>query len=209
MQQERVPASESADGFVLFDSSMSPIFVNRSATQILVYPENMDHQDHVLTQIYSKLLITQSSGLPALGRKFQSGRRSYLCRAFRVSAPTDKSFQFSLAVIFERGSSRCAPLEDLWERFHLTAREREVSQFLLQGLTSKEIAARMAISPNTVKSFLRLIMVKMGVSTRSGITVRPTALTTSVEIKIPGNPYATYPISPAHFDNFSALAHTI
>jgi DNA-binding CsgD family transcriptional regulator len=31
------------------------------------------------------------------------------------------------------------------------------------------MADRMKISPNTVKSFLRLVMVKMGVSTRSGI----------------------------------------
>ena len=43
---------------------------------------------------------------------------------------------------------------------------------LLQGLTSKEIAVRMGISPNTVKAFLRLVMVKMGVSTRSGIVGR-------------------------------------
>jgi hypothetical protein len=42
-------------------------------------------------------------------------------------------------------------------------------EFLLQGLTSKEIANRMNISVNTVKAFLRLIMVKMNVSTRSGI----------------------------------------
>jgi len=42
-------------------------------------------------------------------------------------------------------------------------------EYLLQGLTSKEIAARMNISPNTVKAFLRLVMVKMKVSTRSGI----------------------------------------
>jgi len=42
-------------------------------------------------------------------------------------------------------------------------------EFLLQGLTSKEIANRMGISPNTVKAFLRLVMVKMKVSTRSGI----------------------------------------
>jgi DNA-binding CsgD family transcriptional regulator len=30
----------------------------------------------------------------------------------------------------------------------------------------------MGISPNTVKAFLRLVMVKMGVSTRSGIVGR-------------------------------------
>jgi len=42
-------------------------------------------------------------------------------------------------------------------------------QFLREGFTSKEIAQRMNISPNTVKAFIRLVMVKMGASTRSGI----------------------------------------
>ena len=42
-------------------------------------------------------------------------------------------------------------------------------RFLVEGLASKEIAARMQISPNTVKVFLRLAMMKMGVSSRSGI----------------------------------------
>jgi DNA-binding CsgD family transcriptional regulator len=63
-------------------------------------------------------------------------------------------------------------LTEIAERFGLTARERETVQYLLEGLTSKEIAQRMKISPNTVKAFLRLVMVKMGVSTRSGIIGR-------------------------------------
>jgi len=40
---------------------------------------------------------------------------------------------------------------------------------LMDGLTSKEIAVRMNVTPNTVKTFVRLIMSKMAVSTRSGI----------------------------------------
>jgi DNA-binding CsgD family transcriptional regulator len=51
----------------------------------------------------------------------------------------------------------------------LTQREQETVKLLLQGLTSKEIAVRMEISANTVKAFVRLVMIKMGVSTRSGI----------------------------------------
>jgi len=77
--------------------------------------------------------------------------------------------QASLAVLLERTLARSASLAQMSERFHLTTREQEVAQFLLQGLTSKEIGMRMQISPNTVKAFLRLIMVKMNVSTRSGI----------------------------------------
>ena len=41
--------------------------------------------------------------------------------------------------------------------------------YLLQGLSSKEIANRMNVSPNTVKAFLRLIMIKTGVSSRSAV----------------------------------------
>ena len=78
--------------------------------------------------------------------------------------------QVCLAVLFGRASAaRSASLAQLSERFHLTTREQEVAEFLLEGLTSKEIGMRMQISPNTVKAFLRLIMVKMGVSTRSAI----------------------------------------
>ena len=42
-------------------------------------------------------------------------------------------------------------------------------RLLAEGFCSKEIAARMNISPNTVKAFVHLVMVKMSVSTRSGI----------------------------------------
>jgi DNA-binding CsgD family transcriptional regulator len=73
-------------------------------------------------------------------------------------------------VLLERdASSSYSALEEVSEQFDLTQRERETVEFLLQGLTSKEIATRMQISPNTVKAFLRLVMVKMKVSTRSGI----------------------------------------
>jgi DNA-binding CsgD family transcriptional regulator len=34
------------------------------------------------------------------------------------------------------------------------------------GLATKELATRLNISPNTVKAFLRLVMIKMGVATR-------------------------------------------
>jgi DNA-binding CsgD family transcriptional regulator len=42
-------------------------------------------------------------------------------------------------------------------------------EFLLKGLTSREIAQEMHISPNTVKSFLKLVMAKVGATTRTGL----------------------------------------
>ena len=72
----------------------------------------------------------------------------------------------SIAITVERDRGA---LRDLAERFQLTDREREAVEHLAEGLTSKEIALRMKVSPNTVKTFLHLVMIKMGVTTRSGV----------------------------------------
>jgi uncharacterized protein YjbI with pentapeptide repeats/DNA-binding CsgD family transcriptional regulator len=53
--------------------------------------------------------------------------------------------------------------------YRLTAREHECLFGMVDGLTSKEIAQRMNVSPNTIKSFMRMIMIKMGVTTRAGL----------------------------------------
>jgi len=56
--------------------------------------------------------------------------------------------------------------------FNFSKREKQAVELLLQGLSNKEIASQMNISPNTVNTFFRLIMIKMGVSSRSGILAR-------------------------------------
>jgi DNA-binding CsgD family transcriptional regulator len=43
---------------------------------------------------------------------------------------------------------------------------------LLQGFGNKEMDQHMGISANTVKAFLRLVTIKMGVSSRSGIVTK-------------------------------------
>jgi len=56
--------------------------------------------------------------------------------------------------------------------FNFSPREKQAVELLLQGFSNKEIADRMNISPNTVNTFFRLIMIKMGVSSRSAILAR-------------------------------------
>ena len=74
-----------------------------------------------------------------------------------------------MALLLERGSEADLDVLKICQQYHLTPREGEAVRLLVQGLASKEIAARMGISPNTVKVFLRLAMMKMGVTSRSGI----------------------------------------
>jgi DNA-binding CsgD family transcriptional regulator len=89
-----------------------------------------------------------------------------------VDCNRNSPVQPAFAVLLERDAAASTGLTEISAQFNLTQRERETVEFLLQGLTSKEIATRMQISPNTVKAFLRLVMVKMKVSTRSGIAGR-------------------------------------
>ena len=48
----------------------------------------------------------------------------------------------------------------------LSNREREILALLADGLVNKQIAARLGISANTVKTHLELLFEKLGVATR-------------------------------------------
>src|SRR5207253_7320647 len=50
----------------------------------------------------------------------------------------------------------------------LTPRERDVLALLIQGLTNRQIAEALLISPNTTKKHVDHILQKMSVSTRAG-----------------------------------------
>lgn len=164
-------------GLLLVASDLRLIYANAEAIQILAYaepPESLELlEDFLARKIRSVLLVNENNGHQAFATQFISGRRRYVCRAFSLNnnAPDHPA----LAVILER-SRRTSFAAQVATQFHLTPREWETLQYLMEGLTNKEIGHRMKISPNTVKGFLKLIMMKMGVSTRSGIigkTVNP------------------------------------
>jgi len=172
----------SSEGFLLLSSAMVPSFINRAAAEILFYPQKPEdfgeHFQEILAKRVRDVLLSKgSSKMSTLVTEFSSGRRVYRCRSYRIGAIDQGDSQAGFAAIFERGASGTFAVSQVSEKFHLTIREREVMQYLLSGLTTKEIATGMAISPNTVKAFLRMIMVKMGVSTRSAIVGK--AFTTS------------------------------
>jgi DNA-binding CsgD family transcriptional regulator len=155
------------------DSSLNPISFNAEAIQILGYPENPAKLRRTEVFLGEKIRATLLSRRP-LGdapfvTEFRSGRRHYFCRAFLVDAHGKDPSHPGIAVLLERGPSGLIPLSQVSQQFNLTQREGEALTYLLQGLSSKEIASRMNVSPNTVKAFLRLIMIKTGVASRSAI----------------------------------------
>jgi DNA-binding CsgD family transcriptional regulator len=179
------PMRASTTGFVLIDSSQNPVAFNPEAVQILCYPDkpaDAGRLDAFLAgRIRSRLLNRGSyNHRSSFITRFKSGRRLYFCRIFELTPTSEGSSPPTVALLLERSSSEVMSMSEVAEQFNLSAREQEAVEFLLSGLTSKEIADRMKISPNTVKAFLRVVMIKMGVSTRSGIvgkvvTTKPNA----------------------------------
>ena len=49
----------------------------------------------------------------------------------------------------------------------LSRREQEILALLADGLVNKQIAARLGISTNTVKTHIELLFEKLGVTTRA------------------------------------------
>lgn len=162
---------------MLLDPSLKLIFANEEVVQILDYqngktkPGRNGFPDEFLRdKIYPMLRAEGSSEQFRSVIEFRSGRRRYLCRIFCVT-PRLKlgAQQHDVALLFERASSPAFDIDKIQKTYHLTGREEEVLQHLVRGLTTKEIALRMQVSPNTVKVFLRLVMIKMGFRTRAAV----------------------------------------
>ena len=100
--------------------------------------------------------------LPAHGR-------DYTCHVFELRAWRDDITPPVLALHFKQERSVVETVFQVGEEYHLTDREQEALVGVAMGLSGKELAVRMNISPNTVKAFLRLVKIKMGSSTRAGV----------------------------------------
>lgn len=158
-------------GLLLVDHSWAPLASNEEAIQILTYPNRNDKKrlNGFLTDKVRSILSNFEASRVSFITEFKSGNRQYFCRAFRLDAGVKDPSQGTVALLFERGPAGSLPLSQVSEQYDLTQRERETVEHLMLGLTSKEIASRMRISPNTVKNFIRMVMLKMGASTRSAI----------------------------------------
>jgi DNA-binding CsgD family transcriptional regulator len=168
-----VSPPKTAAGLLLTDSSLSPVSFNREAIEILSYPDKLASPTQVpvllAAKIRANLVSRQVHGESHFVNEFRSGRRRYFCRAFFVDSGAKDPVHPSIAILLERGPSGLVAMSQVSRQFNLTQREREVLEYTLQGLTSKTIANRMNISRNTVRAFLRMIMVKTGVASRSAM----------------------------------------
>jgi DNA-binding CsgD family transcriptional regulator len=99
-------------------------------------------------------------GLPRLRVRTRTGRWAVL-HASRMTTPATDA----VAVIIEEPSpAELAPV--LMMAYGLTKQEQSLTALVCRGFATKEIAARLHITPNTVQDHLKSIFDKTGVSSR-------------------------------------------
>jgi|SRR5215472_3812312 len=155
-------------GLVLFDAQNRMVYHNSHALGILTFAGAGEKAEFLYPAIEA-LLSARTQKNTNCRQDFRSGRRLYTCRWFVLSHSSGNPQQDVTGVLLERSVAPRVDLAAAARQFGLTQREQQTVEFLTLGLTSKEIASRMNISPNTVKVFFRMVMMKMAVNTRSGI----------------------------------------
>src|SRR5258707_10052202 len=86
-----------------------------------------------------------------------------LCNSIRKVAAGEPCLESAYLSPLFRSVDRTRPPT----RPKLTERDRAVLRYILQGLTNKDIAARLEISESAVKASLRLLFDKLGTRTRA------------------------------------------
>lgn len=170
-ERNRPSADEPSDGVLLVDLALRPIALDCGAAAIL-REINGDSTpagaDHLPRQIAALLNPDADPKLARACVRLNAGNHEYSCWAFALESKAAGAAPM-MALYLKRQLSLKEAVHHVGADFHLTDREQEALMGVTMGLTSKELATRMNISPNTVKAFLRLLMIKMGVPTRAGI----------------------------------------
>jgi DNA-binding CsgD family transcriptional regulator len=162
------PAGE---GIALVDGNFELIALNKGAEAILYSIDGGSGGPNGRASLPPELLsrLSAQSEMDAGIMFVTASGRDYSCRTFVITPLCEHVAQPVLALYLKQEMSVVDTVFQVGAEYHLTDREQEALIGVAMGLSSKELAVRMNISPNTVKAFLRLIMIKMGATTRAGI----------------------------------------
>jgi len=112
------------------------------------------------------VLIAEDDGEVAIRKSIESGARGLLLQSCAVEELADAVKTVS------RGGTAFAGvvasrLAESVAHDPLTPRETEVLQLMVRGLSDKDMARKLAISPGTVKSHMKGILTKLGAARRT------------------------------------------
>ena len=161
-------------GVLVLDASEKVIAANRAAMQLLAVREPLPPLQSLGAVLAEKLrqVCPQFAGSeePAGMCRFLANAKCLQCLRIPLQQVGHERTDWpASAILLRHPSGQTVDVDSLALEFRLSAREKEAFQYAIQGLSTKEIAQRMKISTSTVKAFLRMISVKMGVSGRAAV----------------------------------------
>jgi DNA-binding CsgD family transcriptional regulator len=166
------------DGLVLMDSLLRVVAFDAGAAAILnpPYPTDAGAKSlmppQVPNEIVNAIRNRDPGDLSPLTMSTRIGNSDFKCQVYVLDSQNDSFGEPMTALHLEKDYLAVDAIREIADKHHLTVREQEVLRGMSMGFATKELAARMNISPNTVKAFLRLVMIKLGVTTRAGIVAK-------------------------------------
>jgi two-component system nitrate/nitrite response regulator NarL len=164
--------------------------------------------DVVLLCVWAKSILAESRtarALSALASADGSGPADMLLRPSRAERPPSKDETSApierpgdgYVLLDSPGNGQPAQPDEKMARFagYLTPRERQVLGLLMEGASNKDMARRLSIRSNTVRTHVQNVLTKLQVHTRLGavtLAVRQ-GLTTSASLNVPPPNGATRP----------------
>lgn len=173
------PKTSGMDEIVTYDSTAYRIcsFSIRPAQKTA----DIRQEISVLCTKWKKILVKKlpavkdsnegSDVTPAFLDFYQSGKRSYLVKGLLLSGPKAAlpEREGYYLFILERIRPDFFNISRIARELNLSKREQDLIQLLLTDLGNKQIAHTLGLSLNTVKTYLKLLMRKLGVTSRAGI----------------------------------------
>jgi DNA-binding CsgD family transcriptional regulator len=156
---------------VIVDEDLRIVWANAAAIQSFEGDTDLNIRDGFLSTYHraqQQALIGfvrgASAGLSTLCVLTQDKDSHYLFRVREIGSESERRF-FGLS--FHRSGRRFRAIyADLGAAFKLTSGEERVLLQMLEGLTATEIAAKLTLSLETVRSHIRNLYTKIGVSSR-------------------------------------------
>ncbi|NIR31171.1 MAG: response regulator transcription factor [Gammaproteobacteria bacterium] len=158
-------AQESFDGVVIFELALAG---NGGFNAVrLIRSRCPNIRVLVFTGMYSEKLVLEALGAGAHGYLSKAERLNTLIRAIKaVSRSEIWAPRRLLSRVLEDAYSKMGGQSDDSEVLALTAREREICDYIGTGRSNKQIAALLSVSEGTVKSHLNHIFHKLHVHRR-------------------------------------------
>jgi len=157
----------------LYSNLMEILFVVVLGFSFIVLMKNLNSiEEKDVRAVCITIMIVSVSMLPAIGATliFPAVRTLMLGIYFLAFSITVMSYLFVYFAksgndVQDSGKTKDLSLQDLAE-YHITERELVIIQLISQGLTNKEIAAKLDISVNTVNNHVANIFAKTKVRSR-------------------------------------------